>query len=205
VVEELLEALRLAFSDADAVDDELLFEAEFSVSDAVSAALEVLAAVFALPLVVLVEDPPLAAVRVSVEVPPVDEVAPPPEALLVCDELPDDAALLETGKMREGIGVVAVAPVSLVEAVLLLVLALFADRFAVSLADFTSLELLALFADAARVAANDLLELVVKLSVLVSLLLCEWLKEALSVFEELLVSVSFCEWVASSWLFAPRL
>jgi hypothetical protein len=61
------------------------------------------------------------------------------------------------------------------------------------------------FDDAARVAANDLLELVVKLSVLVSLLLFEWLKEALSVFEELLVLVSVFEWVASVWLFAPRL
>jgi hypothetical protein len=61
------------------------------------------------------------------------------------------------------------------------------------------------FADAASVAANDLLELVVKLFALLSLWFCEWLKEALSVFEELLVSVSFCEWVASVWLFSPRL
>ena len=169
----MLEAFRLAFSDSAEVDEELLFDAEFSVSDAVSAALEVLAAVLALPLVVLVDDPPLAAVRVSVEVPPVDEVAPPPEALLVCDELPDDAALLGRGLMMEMGGVVAVAPVALVDAVLLLVLALLADRFAVSLCDFTSLELCALFADAASVAANDLLELVVKLFVSVSLLLFE--------------------------------
>ena|SRR5258708_1639418 len=76
----------------------------------------VLAAVVALPLVVSLADPPLAAVRVSVEVPAVDEVAPPPEALLVCDELPDDAALLP------GKGIVeAVALVALVDAVLLLV------------------------------------------------------------------------------------
>ncbi len=67
----------------------------------------------------------------------------------------------------------AVAPVALVDAVLLLVLALLADALSVSEADFTSLVLCALFADAASVAANDLLELVVKLSVLVSLLLFE--------------------------------
>jgi hypothetical protein len=168
----LLEALRLAFSDSAEVDEELTFDALFAVSDAVRAALEVLAAVLALPLVVLVDDPPLAAVRVSVEVPPVDEVAPPLEALLVCDELPDDAALL--GRLRMEAGVVdAVAPVVLVDAVLLLVLALLADRFADSLDDLTLLELCELFADAPSVAANDLLELVVKLFVLVSLLLCE--------------------------------
>jgi hypothetical protein len=167
--------------------------------------LEVLAAVLALPLVVLVDDPPLAAVRVSVEVPPVDEVAPPPDALLVCDELPDDAALLGKGLMMETGGVLAVAPVALVEAVLLLVLALLADALSVSLADFTSLALFALFADTARVAANDLLELVVKLFVLVSLLLCERLEERLRVSEELLVLVSLFAWVASVWLLAPRL
>jgi hypothetical protein len=47
--------------------------------------------------------------------------------------------------------------------------------------------------------------LVVKLSVLVSLLLFMWLKEALRVSEELLVDVSVFDLVASSWLFAPRL
>jgi hypothetical protein len=46
-------------------------------------------------------------------------------------------------------------------------------EFSVSLADFTSLDMLDLFAATASVAANDLLELVVKLSVLVSLLLFE--------------------------------
>jgi hypothetical protein len=77
--------------------------------------------------------------------------------------------------------------------------------FSVELCDFTSLDMLDLFAATASVAANDLLELVVKLSVLVSLLLFEWLNEALRLLEELLVSVSVLEWVASSWLFAPRL
>jgi hypothetical protein len=188
----LLEALRLAFSDLAEVDDELTFEAEFSVSADWWALLAVLAAVLAVPLVVLDDDPPLAAVRVSVEVPPVAEVAPPPEALLVCDELPDDAALLG-GLRMETVGVLVVAPVALVEAVLLLVLALLADALSVSEADLTLLALFALFADVASVAANDLLELVVKLSVSVSLWLFEWLKEALRVFEELLVSVSLCE------------
>jgi hypothetical protein len=98
VVEELLEAFKLAFSDLAAVSDSDLFEAELFVSADWLALLDVLAAVLALPLVVLLADPPLAAVRVSVEVPPVDEVAPPPEALLVCDELPDDPALV--GKMK---------------------------------------------------------------------------------------------------------
>jgi hypothetical protein len=204
VVEWLLEAFRLAFSDLAEVDDELTFEAEFSVSADWLALLDVLAAVLALPLVVLLDDPPLAAVRVSVEEPPVDEVAPPPEALLVCDELPDDAALLG-GLRMETVGVLAVAPVALVDAVLLLVFARLADALSVSEADLTLLALCELFADAARVAASDLLELVVKLFVLVSLLLCELLEERLRVSVELLVSVSLCEWVASSWLFAPRL
>jgi hypothetical protein len=202
VVEWLLEAFRLAFSDLAEVDDEVTFEAEFSVSADWLALLDVLAAVLAVPLVVLVDDPPLAAVRVSVEVPPVDEVAPPPEALLVCDELPDDAALLG-GLRMETVGVAA--PVVLVDAVLLLVLARFADALSVSEADLTLLALFALFADVASVAANDLLELVVKLFVLVSLLLRELLEERLRVSVELLVSVSLCERVASSWLFAPRL
>jgi len=172
VVEELLEAFRLAFSDLAAVSDSDLFEAEVLVSADWLALLDVLAAVLALPLVVLLDDPPLAAVRVSVEVPPVDEVAPPPEALLVCDELPDDAALL--GRLKMEVGVVeAVAPVALVDAVLLLVLALLADALSVSEADFTLLDVSVWLDDAARVAANDLLELVVKLSVLVSLLLLE--------------------------------
>jgi hypothetical protein len=43
----------------------------------------------------------------------------------------------------------------------------------VSLADFTSLAFSVWFDDAASVAANDLLELVVKLSVLVSLFIFE--------------------------------
>ena len=132
--EWLLEAVRLAFSDLAEVDEELLFDAEFSLSDAVRAALDVLAAVLALPLVVLLADPLLVVERVSVEVPVVVEVAPPPEALLLCDELPDDAAL-------PGLVETAVAPVALVDAVLLLVLALFAVKLAVSLCDFTSLEL----------------------------------------------------------------
>ena len=172
VVEWLLEAFRLAFRDSAEVDDELRFDAAFALSDAVSAALEVPAEVLALPLVVLDDDPPLAAVRVSVELPPVDEVAPPPEALLVCDELPDDAAVLEGLRMETG-GVLAVAPVELVDAVLFLVLARLAERFAASLNDLALLELCELFADAASVAASDLLELVEKLFVLVSLLLCE--------------------------------
>jgi hypothetical protein len=166
VVEELLEAFRLAFSDLAEVDDELTFEAEFSVSADWLALLDVLAAVLEVPLVVLLADPPLAAVRVSVEEPPVAEVAPPPVALLVCDELPADPALLSKGERRVGAGVLTVAPVELVDAVLLLVLALVADALSVSEDDLTLLELCALFADAASVAANDLLELVVKLSVL---------------------------------------
>jgi hypothetical protein len=198
VVEWLLEAFRLAFSDLAAVSDSDLFEDAVLVSADWLALLDVLAAVLELPLVVLVADPLLVVERVSVELPVVVDVAPPPEALLVCDELPADAAL-------PGLVEKAVAPVALVEAVLLLVLALLADALSVSEADFTLLDVSVLFDDAASVAANDLLELVVKLFVLVSLLLFEWLNEALRVLEELLVSVSFCEWVASSWLFAPRL
>jgi hypothetical protein len=123
VVEELLEVFRLAFSDLAEVSDSDLFDAEFSASADWLALLDVLAAVLEVPLVVLLADPPLAAVRVSVEAPAVDEVAPPPEALLVCDELPADAPLLGRGKRPEGTGVLTVAPVALVDAVLLLVLA----------------------------------------------------------------------------------
>jgi hypothetical protein len=61
----------------------------------------------------------------------------------------------------------------LADDVLLLVLALLADALSVSEADFTLLDVSVWFDDAASVAANDLLELVVKLSVLVSLLLFE--------------------------------
>jgi hypothetical protein len=137
---------------------------------------------------------------VSLEVPPVAEVAPPPEALLVCDDMPADAAALPvTG------AVATVAPVALVDAVLLLVLALLAAALSVSEADFTLLEVSVWFFDAASVAANDLLELVVKLFVLVSLLLFERLEERLRVSEELLVLVSLFAWVESSWLFSPRL
>jgi hypothetical protein len=201
VVEALLEALRLAFSDWAEVPDELTFDAEFSASADWLALLDVLAAVLEAPLVVLLDDPPLAAVRVSVEVPPVAEVAPPPVALLVCAELPDDAAaeLPETT-----VGVEAVAPVALVDDVLLLVAALLPDALPVSEADLTLLALCALFADAARVAAKVLLEVAVRLSVLEAVLLLVWFKEALRVLLELLVSVLVCEWVASSWLFAAR-
>lgn len=200
MVELLLEALRLAFSDWAEVPDELTFDAEFSASADWLALLDVLAAVLEAPLVVLLDDPPLAAVRVSVEVPPVAEVAPPPVALLVCAELPADAALLGALMMLTGV-VVAVAPVALADDVLLLVAALLPDALPVSEDDLTLLELCALFADAARVAANVLLEVVVKLFVLDSLWLLVWFKEVLRVLLELLVSVLVCEWVASVWLF----
>jgi hypothetical protein len=93
VVEELLEAFRLAFSDAAALDDELTFDAEFVVapkvwdlvkeSASVEAALEVELVAVALPdeLVVLPALPLL------------DEVAPPPEPLLVYVEVPIEEAL----------------------------------------------------------------------------------------------------------------
>lgn len=200
MVELLLEAFRLAFSDWAEVPDELTFDAEFSASADWLALLDVLAAVLEAPLVVLLDDPPLAAVRVSVEVPPVAEVAPPPVALLVCAELPADAALLGALMMLTGV-VVAVAPVALADDVLLLVAALLPDALPVSEDDLTLLELCALFADAARVAANVLLEVVVKLFVLDSLWLLVWFKEVLRVLLELLVSVLVCEWVASVWLF----
>jgi hypothetical protein len=199
VVEELLEVFRLAFSDFAEVSPSYLFEDAVLVSADMLLLLEVLAAVLALPLVVLLADPPTAAVRVSLEVPPVAEVAPPPEALLVCDDMPADAAALP------GNGTVAtVAPVALVEAVLLLVLALLAESLSVSEFDLTLLDVSEWLADAASVAAKVLLELVVKLFVLVSLLLFERLDVRLRVSEELLVLVSLFAWVESSWLFAPR-
>ena len=84
-------------------------------------------------------------------------------------------------------------------------MALLADALSVSEADFTLLDVSVWFEDAASVAASDLLELVVKLFVLVSLLLFERLEERLRVSEELLVLVSLFAWVASVWLFSPRL
>ena len=198
MVEWLLEAFRLAFSDAAAVADELLFDAEFSVSADWLALFAVFEAVSEWALVELLADPLLVVERVSVPLPTVEEVAPRLVALLLFDEVPADAAL-------PGLVERADAPVALEADVLLAVLALLADALSVSLADFTSLALFALFADTARVAANDLLELVVKLFVLVSLLLRELLEERLRVSEELLVLVSLFAWVASVWLLAPRL
>jgi hypothetical protein len=231
---ELLEAavFRLAFSDAAAFADELLFDEAFSVSADWLALFAVFEAVLELPPVALVDVPLLVVERLSAPLPTVDDVAPRLVPLLLFDELPIDEAL-------PGLVEAAVAVVALEAAVLLLVLPLFAAALSVSEADFTLLAVFALFADTASVAPKDLVELfaaefvsvdpelllalsvwalfldalvlkvddllVVKLSVLVSLLLFVWLNEVLREWEELFVSVSFCEWVASSWLFAPRL
>jgi hypothetical protein len=219
---ELLEAeaFRLAFSDAAAFADELLFDAAFSVSADWLALFAVSEAVWELALVELVADPLLVVERLSAPVPTVEDVAPRLVPLLLFVELPIDEEL-------PGLVELAVAPVALEADVLLLVLPLLADALSVSEADFTLLAVFALFADTASVAPKDLVELfaaefvsvdpelllalsvsaafldalvlkvddllVVKLFVLLSVWFCEWLKEALSVLEELLVSVSFCE------------
>jgi hypothetical protein len=202
VVDELRDAFRLAFSDLAEVAEELTLDAEFSDSDDVLLLLDVAAAVFELPLVVLLDDPPLAAVSVSVELPPVAEVAPPPVALFVCAELPDDAA---AELPRRTVGVEVVAPVALVDEVLLLVLAFVPDALSVSEDDLTLLELCARFAEAARVADNDALEVLVRLFVLEALWLSVWFNEALRVLVELLVRELVDDLLVSVWLFLPRL
>ena len=162
----MLEALRLAFSDLAEVDDELTFDAELSVEADWWAWFAVSESVLEWALVELLADPLLVVERVSVPLPTVDDVAPRLVALLLFDEVPADAAL-------PGLVEAADAAVALLADVSLLVLALLADALSVEEADLTLLALCELFADAASVAASDLLELVVKLFVLVSLLLCE--------------------------------
>jgi hypothetical protein len=198
VVEELLEVVRLVFSDLAAVSDSDLFEAEVLFSADCLELLDVSEPVLEALWVELLADAGPDVVAVLLAVPLLDVAVVPLEELLVFVE----AELFEELPPVDDCELFAVEPELLVS---LLVLPLVADALSVSEADFTLLAVSEWFDDAASVAANDLLELVVKLSVLVSLLLFEWLKEALRVLEELLVSVEFDEWVASSWLFAPRL
>ena len=198
MVEELLEVFRLAFNDLAAVSDSDLFEDEVLFSADWLALFAVSEEVLEWPLVELLADPLLVVERLLVPLPTVDDVAPRLVALLLFDELPTAEAL-------PGLVEAAAAAVALEADVSLLVLALLAEALSVSEFDFTLLDVSVWFDDAASVAANDLLELVVKLFVLVSLLLFERLEERLRVSEELLVFVSVLERVASSWLFSPRL
>jgi hypothetical protein len=85
--------LEAELADFDALSDELLFDAELSVEAAWCALLAVSASVLELALVELLDEPPLAAVRVSAPLPVVVEVAPPPEPELLCVELPDEPAV----------------------------------------------------------------------------------------------------------------
>ena len=80
-------------ADSAALFDELLFDAELSLEAAWRALLDVSASVLELPLVELLDEPPLAAVRVSAPLPVVLDVAPPPEPELLCVELPDEPAV----------------------------------------------------------------------------------------------------------------
>jgi hypothetical protein len=166
VVEELLEVFRLAFSDLADVSELDLFLDQLLVSADWSALFAVFEALPAVALVELLADPLLVVERLSVPLPTVDDVAPRLEALLLFDEVPADEEL-------PGLVEAAVAYVAFVADVLLLVLPLLDDALSVSDADFTLLDVSERFDDAASVAANDLLELVVKLFVLVSLLLFE--------------------------------
>jgi hypothetical protein len=157
-------------------------------------------AVFELPPVELVDVPLLVVERLSAPLPTVDDVAPRLVPLLLFDELPTDEAL--PGKLEAAVAVVAleaavlllVVPlladalsVSEAEFTLLAVFALFADTASVAPKDLVELfeaefvsvdpELLlalsvsAAFLDALVLKVDDLL--VVKLSVLVSLLVFE--------------------------------
>jgi hypothetical protein len=82
-----------AFADFDAFDAEPTFDAELLPEAAWFALLDEAASVLELALVELFDEPPLAAVRVSLPLPVVVDVAPPPEPELLCVELPDEPAL----------------------------------------------------------------------------------------------------------------
>jgi hypothetical protein len=143
---ELLEAevFRLAFSDAAAFADELLFDEALLASADWLALFAVSEAVWELALVELLADPLFVVERLSAPLPTVDDVAPRLVPLLLFEELPIDEAL-------PGLVEAADAPVALEADVLLLVLPLLADALSVSEADFTSLAVFALFADTARI------------------------------------------------------
>jgi hypothetical protein len=93
VVEWLLEAFRLAFRDSAEIDDELLFDALFALSDAVRAALEASVSVWAALVVALLADALPEEVVVLLALPLLEEVLPPLDPLLVNVELPVDEAL----------------------------------------------------------------------------------------------------------------
>jgi hypothetical protein len=132
--------------------------------------------------------------------PAVDDVAPPPEALLVCVELPPDEELPPTP-------LEAVAPVELEEDVSfeeLVLLALF-DADDVSVADAV---LFALSVSVAFFVALRLCEevwLLVLLSVAVAVLLHVLAAEASRLAELLLLLVTSDELVSLSCEFVPRL
>jgi hypothetical protein len=191
---------RLAFSDAAAVADEPLFDEALLVSADWLALFAVFEAVSDLALVELLADPLLVVDRVSVPLPTVDDVAPRLVPLLLFDEVPADEEL--PGLVEAAVAAVAleadvlllVLPlladalsVSEADFTSLAVFALFADTASVAPKDLVELfeaefvsvdpELLlalsvsAAFFDALVLKVADLL--VVKLSVLLSLLLFE--------------------------------
>ena len=116
MVEWLLEAFRLAFSDLAEVSDSDLFEAEVLFSADWLALFAVVEAVSEWALVELLADPFLVVERLLAPVPTVDDVAPRLVALLLFVELPTDEAL-------PGLVEAAAAAVALEADVSLLVLA----------------------------------------------------------------------------------
>jgi len=192
--------LAVEFADLDAFDAELTFDAELSLEADWLALFAVVDAVSDLPLVELLADPLLVVERLSAPVPTVDDVAPKLVPLLLFVELPIDEAL--PGKVDAAVAPVALAAdvlllvfdlvaeaLSVEEADLTLLA--FAALLAAeaSVAEFVLLALfeaelvlfdeellLALACTAAFLFELELFEelwLVVKLSVLVSLLLLE--------------------------------
>jgi hypothetical protein len=192
--------LVVEFADLAAFDAELTFDAELVLAADRSAVFAVVEAVLALPLVELLADPLLVVERLSAPVPTVEDVAPRLVPLLLFVELPIDEELpglvelavapvaLEADVLLLVLPLLADAlSVSEADFTLLAVLALFADTASVAPKDLVELfeaefvsvdpELLlalsvsAAFLDALVLKVDDLL--VVKLSVLVSLLLFE--------------------------------
>jgi hypothetical protein len=203
------------FADLGAVVAELLFADELSLEADWLLLFAVLASVLESPLVPLLAEPVPVVARVLDWLPDVDDVAPPPEPLLVCAEFPPEDEL-------PPVPLEAVALVALEDAVSLLVLALVAEALSVEDDDVTSLAFAVLLDDVALVDEADLLALlvsdevvpnvelllalsfseavllefavsvellvVVVVSVVVLLALAVWFKVAFKVVAELLVS-----------------
>jgi hypothetical protein len=170
------------FADLGAVVAELLFADALSVEADWLLLLAVLASVLEAPLVPLLAEPVPVVARVLDWLPDVDDVAPPPEPLLVCAEFPPEDEL-------PPVPLEAVALVAFEDAVSLLVLALVAEALSVDDDDVTSLAFAVLLDDVALVDAADLLALLVSDDVVANVELLLALAFSEAVLLEFAVSV----------------